>query len=182
MALRRRDLDAAIKHFRDALSAEPYDRVSPMQLAQALRLKGDVAAADAYVDRVRRLNRLYNLIVRVRSPGHENQVSDLAELGRACEDAGLDRRSQGLVRAGDRGRIRWTTWPSRGCTAWADRRADRGGRAGFPYRDRPGRMASRTRVGLSNHVPRPRDPTLPRNERNTYTEYAPASVMPMVHQ
>jgi tetratricopeptide (TPR) repeat protein len=95
MALRRRDLDAAIRHFRDALSAEPYDRVSPMQLAQALRLKGETTAADAYVDRVRKLNHVYNLIVRVRSPRHENRVSDLAELGKACEDAGLDEEARG---------------------------------------------------------------------------------------
>ena len=66
-----------------------------MQLAQALRLKGDVAAADVYVDRVRRLNRVYNLIVRVRSPGRENQVSDLTELGKACEDAGLIDEARG---------------------------------------------------------------------------------------
>ena len=46
LALRRHDLDGAIRHFREALSAEPYDRVSPMQLAQALRLKGDAAAAE----------------------------------------------------------------------------------------------------------------------------------------
>jgi tetratricopeptide (TPR) repeat protein len=95
MALRRHDLDAAIRHFRDALSAEPYDRVSPMQLAQALRLKGETAAADAYVDRVRKLNHVYNLIVRVRSPRHENRVSDLAELGKACEDAGLAEEARG---------------------------------------------------------------------------------------
>jgi tetratricopeptide (TPR) repeat protein len=95
LAMRRHDLDAAIQHFQDALSAEPYDRVSPMQLAQALRLKGDVVAADAHVERVRRLNRVYNLIVRVRSPKHENQVSDLAELGKACEDAGLTDEARG---------------------------------------------------------------------------------------
>ena len=34
IALRQRDLDGAIRHFQQALSAEPYDRVSPMQLAQ----------------------------------------------------------------------------------------------------------------------------------------------------
>ena len=62
-ALRHHDLDGAIQGFRQALSAEPYDRVSPMQLAQALRLKGDRSAADAYLDRVRRLNHLYNLIM-----------------------------------------------------------------------------------------------------------------------
>jgi tetratricopeptide (TPR) repeat protein len=95
MALRRHDLDAAIKHFHEALSAEPYDRVSPMQLAQALQLKGDTAAADAYVDRVKRLNRLYNLIIRIRSPKRENQISDLAELGKACEEAGLNEEAKG---------------------------------------------------------------------------------------
>ncbi len=95
MALRRRDLDAAIRHFRDALSAEPYDRVSPMQLAQALRLKGETAAAEVYVERVRKLNHLYNLIVRIRSPKGENQVSDLAELGKACEESGLNDEARG---------------------------------------------------------------------------------------
>jgi tetratricopeptide (TPR) repeat protein len=95
IALRRRDLDAAIRHFRAALSGEPYDRVSPMQLAQALRLKGDQAGAEVYLDRVRRLNRIYNLIIRVRSPRRENQVSDLAELGRSCEEAGLTEEAKG---------------------------------------------------------------------------------------
>ena len=89
VALRRRDVDAAIKYFKEALTGEPYDRVSPMHLAQALQLKGDKAAADFYLDRVQKLNRIYNLIVRVRSPSQENQVSDLADLGKACEEAGL---------------------------------------------------------------------------------------------
>lgn len=95
MALQRRDLDAAIRHFRAALSAEPYDRVSPMHLAQALRLKGDIAAAESLMDRVRKLNHLYNLIVRVRSPRRENRASDLAELGNACADAGLVDEARG---------------------------------------------------------------------------------------
>jgi tetratricopeptide (TPR) repeat protein len=95
MALRHRDIDGAIKHFQDALSAEPYDRVSPMQLAQALKLKGDTVAAQIYLDRVQRLNSLYNLIIRVRSPKHENKTSDLAELGRASEDAGLREEARG---------------------------------------------------------------------------------------
>jgi tetratricopeptide (TPR) repeat protein len=95
MALRRHDLDGAIQHFRQALSGEPYDRVSPMQLAQALRLKGDEAAAKVHLDRVQRLNRLYNLIIRIRSPKRENQVTDLAELGTACEEAGLLEEAKG---------------------------------------------------------------------------------------
>jgi tetratricopeptide (TPR) repeat protein len=95
LALRRHDLDGAIRHFQVALSAEPYDRVSPMQLAQALQLKGDRTAADAYLDRVKRLNRLYNLIIRIRSPKRENQMTDLAELGKACEEAGLIEEAKG---------------------------------------------------------------------------------------
>ena len=94
MALRHRDLDAAIRHFRAALSAEPYDRVSPMQLAQALQLKGDKAAADVYLDRVRRLNRVYNAINQMRSPKREDHFTDLAGLGKVFEDAGLDEEAK----------------------------------------------------------------------------------------
>jgi tetratricopeptide (TPR) repeat protein len=89
IGLRRRDLDAAVSHFRAALSAEPYDRVSPMQLAQALRLKGDLAGAEIYLDRIQRLNRVYNLIIRVKSPKNANELTDLAELGKAFEAADL---------------------------------------------------------------------------------------------
>ncbi len=89
VALRRHDVDGAIKHFKEALTDEPYDRVSPMHLAQALKLKGDEAAAETYIDRVQRLNKIYNQIIRVRSPSRGNQVSDLAELGKSCEEAGL---------------------------------------------------------------------------------------------
>jgi tetratricopeptide (TPR) repeat protein len=95
MALRHHEFDGAIKHFQSALSAEPYDRVSPMQLAQAFQLKGDRASADAYLERVKRLNRVYNLIIRVRSPKRENQITDLAELGKACEEAGLNEEAKG---------------------------------------------------------------------------------------
>jgi hypothetical protein len=94
MALRRRDPDAAIRYFHVALSAEPYDRTSPMQLAQAYQIKGDKAAL-VYLDRVQRLNKLYNLIIRIRSPGRENQIADLAELGHACEEAGLNEEAKG---------------------------------------------------------------------------------------
>jgi tetratricopeptide (TPR) repeat protein len=95
MALRRHDIDGAIRHFKQALSDEPYDRVSPMQLAQALRLKGDKAAADAYLAGVQRLNKVYNQIVKVRNPSQGNAISDLAELGKSCEEAGLLEEARG---------------------------------------------------------------------------------------
>ena len=95
IALRSHDFDTAIIYFKGALTGEPYDRVSPMHLAQALQLKGDKAAADVYRNRVERLNKVYNLIIRVRSPNRQNQVSDLAELGKACEEAGLIEEARG---------------------------------------------------------------------------------------
>jgi tetratricopeptide (TPR) repeat protein len=98
LALHRRDLDGAVRHFKDALSGEPYDRVAPMHLAQALKLKGDAKAADAYLDRVQRLNKVYSLVIRVRSPNRQNQSSDLAELGRTCEEAGLIDEALGWYR------------------------------------------------------------------------------------
>jgi tetratricopeptide (TPR) repeat protein len=89
VALLRGDHAAAIRHFQDALSAEPYDRVSLSELGKALLLKGDTSAAQGYLSRVKRLDDVYNLINRVRRPNQENQAPDLTQLGRACEAAGL---------------------------------------------------------------------------------------------
>jgi tetratricopeptide (TPR) repeat protein len=95
IALRRHDVDAAIKYFKSALSDEPYDRVSPMHIAQALRLKGENEAAAIYFDRVQRLNKIYNMIIRVRTPNRENEISDLTKLGEACEESGLIEEARG---------------------------------------------------------------------------------------
>jgi len=94
MALRRRDLGGAIEQFRKALSSEPYDRVSPMQLAQALRLKGDMAGAGLYLDRVKRLNRVYDTINQMRSAKREQHITDLAGLGKVFEEAGLNEEAK----------------------------------------------------------------------------------------
>ncbi len=89
LALIRRDLGSAVIAFRQALSAEPYDRVSTFELGQALALKGDSANADIYLTRARRLNEVYNLVNQVRSPDHENRALDLFRLANAFEAAGL---------------------------------------------------------------------------------------------
>jgi tetratricopeptide (TPR) repeat protein len=89
VALMRGDHAAAIRCFQEALSEEPYDRVSLSELGKALLLKGDKSAAEVYLTRVRRLDDVYNLINRVRRPSQENQAPDLTQLGRACEAAGL---------------------------------------------------------------------------------------------
>jgi hypothetical protein len=76
------------------LSAEPYDRVSPMQLAQALQLKGDKVTAHFYLEKVKRLNRVYNVLMQMRSPKRDEHITDLAGLGNACEEAGLNEEAK----------------------------------------------------------------------------------------
>jgi tetratricopeptide (TPR) repeat protein len=89
VALTRGDHAAAIRHFQDALSEEPDDRVSLSELSKALLLEGDPSAAERYLARARRLDDVYNLFSRIRRPDQENEASDLTRLGRACEAAGL---------------------------------------------------------------------------------------------
>ena len=85
----RGDHKAAIRHFQDALSEEPYDRVSLSELGRALTLRGDKSAAERYLAQARRLDDVYDLLNRIRRPDRENQPSDLIRLGRSCEAAGL---------------------------------------------------------------------------------------------
>jgi tetratricopeptide (TPR) repeat protein len=94
VALMRGDHAAAIRHFQDALSDEPYDRVSLSELGKALSLKGD-QSAERYLAQARRLDDVYDLLSRVRRPDRENQASDLTQFGRACESAGLLAEARG---------------------------------------------------------------------------------------
>ena len=89
VAVLRGDLASAIRDFQDALTEEPYDRVSLSELGKALALKGDRAAGDRYLDRAARLDAVYDLLSRVRRPDRENEPSDLMRFGDACESAGL---------------------------------------------------------------------------------------------
>jgi tetratricopeptide (TPR) repeat protein len=94
-ALMRGEHLAAIRHFQDALSEEPYDRVSLSELGKALLIKGDKSAAEGYLARAKLLDDVYKLIIRVRRPGKENQAPDLTQLGRTCEAAGLVEEARG---------------------------------------------------------------------------------------
>jgi tetratricopeptide (TPR) repeat protein len=98
VALLRRDHAAAIRHFREALTGEPFDRVAMAELGKALVLAGDRPAAQEYQTRARRLDDVYSLINRVSRPDRENQPFDLARLGAACEAAGLREEEQGWYR------------------------------------------------------------------------------------
>ena len=95
VALRRGDLKAAIRHFKDALTEEPYDRVAVSELGKALVLAGDKSAAQPYLVQAQNLDAVYSLLNRVRQPDRENQSSDLMQFGRACESAGLLEEARG---------------------------------------------------------------------------------------
>jgi tetratricopeptide (TPR) repeat protein len=98
LAMLRNDPATAIRHYRRALSKEPFDRTTAFDLGQALALAGDRPAAESYLARVRPLNELYNLVARVRSTRRENEPPDLLKLARACEEAGLVEESRGWYR------------------------------------------------------------------------------------
>jgi tetratricopeptide (TPR) repeat protein len=95
LALRRGDSAAAIRHFREALSDEPYDRVALSELGKALTLRGDRVEAERYLTQARSLDEVYDLLSRIRRPDRENEPADLIRLGRSCEAAGLLDESRG---------------------------------------------------------------------------------------
>jgi tetratricopeptide (TPR) repeat protein len=95
IALMRGDVASAIDHFKNALSDEPYDRVSLSELGRALLIKGEKTSAAIYLAQARRLDDVYNFVVKVRRPDQENRASDPAHLGRLCEAAGLLAEARG---------------------------------------------------------------------------------------
>ena len=95
IALMCGDVASAIGHFKNALSDEPYDRVSLSELGRALLIKGEKTSAASYLAQARRLDDVYNLVVKVRRPDQENRASDPAHLGRLCEAAGLLAEARG---------------------------------------------------------------------------------------
>ena len=95
VALMRGDFDAASRYFQDALSDEPYDRVSISELGKALLLKGDRIAAETHLARAKQLDEVYRLVNRISKSDQPNQALDLNPLGKACEAAGLIDEARG---------------------------------------------------------------------------------------
>ncbi len=83
IAMARGDRAAAVGYYRRALGDEPYDRVSNFELAQALRVQGDQAAAAPYLARARQLDQLYNLITGIRKAAGADSSADPIKLGKA---------------------------------------------------------------------------------------------------
>jgi tetratricopeptide (TPR) repeat protein len=95
VALMRGDVDAASRHFQEALSDEPYDRVALSELGKALLLKGDRDAAQTYLTRAKQLDEVYRLVNRISKSDRPNEAIDLKPLGKACEGAGLVDEARG---------------------------------------------------------------------------------------
>jgi tetratricopeptide (TPR) repeat protein len=89
IALARGDRASAVRHYRQALGDEPYDRVSNADLGKALLLEGDQAGAAPYLARARQLDEVYNLITAIRKVGRSDSSADPIKIAKACEVAGL---------------------------------------------------------------------------------------------
>jgi tetratricopeptide (TPR) repeat protein len=84
-ALGRRDFAAAIRYFRIVLDAEPNDRDTLFNLATALVLTGDVAAAKALRKAADDYDNLESLIEQVSQPSRHEDLAILRALGAAYE-------------------------------------------------------------------------------------------------
>jgi tetratricopeptide (TPR) repeat protein len=88
MALLRRDAEAAVRHYRAANDAEPYDRATVYGLAQALRLRGDDAGADRFTAQAKALDHLATLVQYAAGKEGRDDPALPFKLGQACEAVG----------------------------------------------------------------------------------------------
>ena len=90
MALARRDIPAAVAHFRASLAAEPDHRDGLLGLIQAYRMAGEEDTAGPLQEEVNRHDALVNLLQRAASsPARRGDPRLLHDLGAACEALGL---------------------------------------------------------------------------------------------
>jgi hypothetical protein len=85
MALARGNASAAVSQFQQALAARPDDRSCLSGLAQALRLSGQVPAAEPLLQVVHRHDTLIDLTLRARDMTRRDAPKLLRALGAACE-------------------------------------------------------------------------------------------------
>ncbi len=87
MALTRRDVPAAVRHFRLALTAEPNDRAALFGLGTALKMSGAPAEAEPYFEAARRIDHLGTLVERIVRKESLDEPRMPARMGEACEGA-----------------------------------------------------------------------------------------------
>ena len=85
MALAHRDFAAAIRYFRLVLDAEPNDRDTLFNLATAMTLTGDLAAAKSLRKAANDHDNLESLIEQVSQPSKHEDLAILRALGAAYE-------------------------------------------------------------------------------------------------
>jgi len=89
LAVYRHDYAAAAVYYDKAIRREPYDRVTALELGQALALAGEKEAAARALARARTLHEIYSLINQISSPDREADPTTLIKVGGAYEKAGL---------------------------------------------------------------------------------------------
>jgi tetratricopeptide (TPR) repeat protein len=89
MALRRRNLTAAIRHFRKWTSADPHDMARLFMLGDALVKSGKSVEGQLYLQAARDHQALYKLIEQASTKEGRQKLSLLKDLGAAYERVGL---------------------------------------------------------------------------------------------
>jgi tetratricopeptide (TPR) repeat protein len=89
VAMQRRDFATAVKAYRSAMALEPTDRVLTFEFGRALASAGDTEAAKPHFDRARRLDAVYDLLMRLRPPNREGDPAEAIQMGKALEAAHL---------------------------------------------------------------------------------------------
>ena len=87
-ALKRGDGRTAVRYFRMAFAADPFDRVTLSGLGTALRQAGDSQAAVPFIEAATRHDQLWRLVARASTPVGENDPAMPRQLGMACAAAG----------------------------------------------------------------------------------------------
>ena len=88
LALQRGDGPAAVRHFRIALAADPINRLALSGLGTALRLVGQPAAAQPFLEAAGRHDELWRLVARAATTEGERDPRLPHQLGMACAAAG----------------------------------------------------------------------------------------------
>ncbi len=98
LALFRRDPAGAVRAIQIVLAARPDDFSALAVMASALRMQGNSALAQAYVDAQKRHTDITPLIVQATTPEGRSDPSLPARLGAACEAAGRLAEARGWYR------------------------------------------------------------------------------------
>jgi tetratricopeptide (TPR) repeat protein len=98
LALRNRNGEAAVKHFRIAVAADPTDRLALHGLGTALVMLGQADAAQPYLEAARRHDALWALVARAATTEGEQDPRIPRQMGLACAAIGRNLEARAWLR------------------------------------------------------------------------------------